>query len=75
MKKEPILHPCPKCGTMCNAGHLFCSGCGELQRDTAPKRKCPNPKCGKGTIKPERKFCVKCGTAYETSGQPVPSAA
>lgn len=63
MPKEPILHPCKKCGTMCSRMHIYCAHCGMLQRKSAPTRKCP--KCGKGTHSPDRKFCVHCGTAYE----------
>jgi uncharacterized membrane protein YvbJ len=63
MKKEPKLHPCPKCGKACSVTHIYCGECGTKVKGGV-KRTCP--KCGKDTRKPDRKFCVKCGTAYDS---------
>lgn len=49
---------CPRCGTGCAAGELFCSSCGTpLQQPERPVF-CTN--CG-ASLRQEGKFCHRCG--------------
>ncbi|MBQ1686823.1 MAG: zinc ribbon domain-containing protein [Ruminococcus sp.] len=49
---------CPRCGTGCAAGELFCSSCGTpLQQPERPAF-CTN--CG-ASLRQEGKFCHRCG--------------
>jgi len=51
--REPLLHGCPKCGTMVSQGFAFCSKCG-----TAMAQACPE--C-RSAVQPEWSHCTKCG--------------
>ena len=51
--RDPLLHGCPKCGTMVSQGFAFCSKCG-----TALARTCPE--C-RAAVQPGWSHCTKCG--------------
>jgi len=56
-------NPCPKCGTMVQAGTRFCPSCGApMGGGPAPASGPPCPKCGQ-PVPAGVKFCPNCGAS------------
>jgi hypothetical protein len=57
--REPLLRPCPGCGTMVSQGFAFCSKCGGALAHSCPQ-------C-RAAVQPEWSHCTKCGTGLRAA--------
>jgi hypothetical protein len=60
--RDPLLVPCPQCGSKGRAGFIFCPQCG-----TELAASCPG--C-KRAVEPEWKRCVYCGIELDPAAKP-----
>jgi hypothetical protein len=51
--REPLMRPCPKCGTLARAGYAFCTKCAEPLAPACPQ-------CRRAT-EPRWAHCAFCG--------------
>lgn len=57
--REPLLHPCPKCGVRSSGAFPFCPACGENVARTCPS--CRN------AVESGWSHCARCGTTLLTA--------
>ena len=53
--RDPLLVPCPHCGTQVRPGFAFCPKCGGALANACPKCRC--------AVQPGWSHCVSCGSA------------
>jgi hypothetical protein len=60
--REPLLRPCPRCGTGAKSSFPYCPSCGASLADTCPS--CKN------AVEPGWSHCARCGTPLLLASTP-----